>query len=157
MATEAQVQRMLILMEQQMTQLQTLQTENLQLRNATTNSVPSPQRPKKKTPDCPIVNANTDEQEWEMFKDSWNRYKTMTGITDGSTICMELRAACSRDVNRLLFEYVGADVLNAATESSLLDHIKSVAVRGTHKEVNRMKFFRLSQMDGETITHLLPV
>ena len=56
------------------------------------------------------------------------------------------------DVNRLLFEYVGATALNTATEEELLTYIKSIAVKGTHEEVYRMKFFRLSQMDSETVT-----
>ena len=56
------------------------------------------------------------------------------------------------DVNRLLFEYVGATALNIATEEELVTHMKRVAVKGTHKEVYRMKFFRLSQMDTETTT-----
>ena len=76
----------------------------------------------------------------------------MTTITTENVIRMELRTACSQDVYRLLFEYVEATSLNAATKSDLLEHIKSVAVKCTHKEVDRMKFFRLSQMDGETIT-----
>ena len=37
----------------------------------------------------------------------------------------------------------------------MLDFIKIVAVKGTHKEVHRMKFFRLCQMDGETITQFV--
>jgi len=158
MATEEQIQRMLMLMEQQMAQLNTLQTENTQLRNtAATDDAPlhRPPRPKTKSPDRPVINSNTDEQEWELFKDSWNRYKTMTAITEVSMLRLELRSACSPDVNRLLFEYIGADALNTATEVELLEYVKSVAVKGTHKEVHRMKFFRLSQMDGETITQFV--
>ena len=68
---------------------------------------------------------------------------------------MELRAACSQDVNRLLFEYVGATTLDVATEVQLSAHIKSVAVKGTCKEVHRMNFFKLAQMDGETITQYI--
>ena len=139
-----------------MTQLQTLQTENAHLRenaNATaTANHPPPQHPKTKAPDRPVINTNTDEREWELFKDSWSRYKAMAAITDTNMLCMELRAACSQDVNKLLFEYVGATNLNAADETQLLEHIKSVAVKDTHKEVHRMKFFRLSQTDGESIT-----
>ena len=160
MASEEQIQRMLVLMEQQMTQLTTLQAENTQLRNNVAG-VPPPQqqqqppRPKTKSPDRPVINADTDEQEWELFKDSWNRYKTMTAVTNVNMLRLELRAACSQDVNRLLFEYIGADALNTADENELLDFIKSVAVKGTHKEVHRMKFFRLCQMDGETITQFV--
>lgn len=76
----------------------------------------------------------------------------MTGIIDANMIRMELRAATSQDVNRLFFEYVGATNLNISTEDELLAHIKSVAVKGTHKKIQRMKFFWLSQMDGETFT-----
>ena len=146
---------MLALMEQQMAQIHTLQTENTQLRNSAPPTNAVPQRPKTKSPDRPVINANTDEQEWELFKDSWNRYKTMTGITDVNMLRLELRAACSQDVNRLLFEYVGADSLDTATEDDTLEYIKKVAVKGTHKEVHRIKFFRLSQMDGETITQFV--
>ena len=138
-------------MQQQMKQLQTLQTENSQLRNAQ-NPNPNVGRPKTKAPDRPVVNTNTDEREWELFKDSWGRYKTMTGITDLNLIRMELRAACSPDVNKLLFEYIGSTKLDAASEAELLTHIKSVAVKGTHKEVHRINFFRMKQMDGETVT-----
>ena len=146
---------MLEFMEQQMTQLHTLHIENIQLRNNVDNAPAPPTRTKTKSPDRPIINPDTDEQEWELFKDSWERYKTMAAITDQNMLRLELRAACSQDVNRLLFEYIGGETLNAATENELLDYIKSVAVKGTHKEVHRMKFFRLSQMDGETITQFI--
>lgn len=61
----------------------------------------------------------------------------MTSITGANMLRMELRAACSQDVIRLLFGYVGV----TATEEELLTHIKSVAVKGTHKEIHCMKFF----------------
>ena len=77
----------------------------------------------------------------------------MTGITQVDEIRMELRAACSSDVNRLLFEFVGATELDAADESALMGHIKSVAVKGLHKEVHRMNFGKIRQSDGESITH----
>ena len=132
-----------------MQQLQTLQAENTELRGT--------RRPagKTKTPDRPTVNANIDEREWELFKDTWNRYKTMTGITDVSTIRMELRACCSPDVNKLLFEFVGAEALDTATEANLLTHIRRVAVKDTHKEVHRINFSKLTQSEGETITQFV--
>jgi len=153
MATNDQLQQKLEMMRQQMEQLQTLQTENAALRaNQPPKIIPANTRPKTKAPDRPIININTDEREWELFKDSWNRYKVMTGITDQNVLRMELRASCSQEVNKLLFEYIGADILDTSTELNLLEHIKRVAVKGTHKEVHRINFFRLSQMDGETVT-----
>ena len=136
-----------------MSQLQSLQSENSQLRAASADSTTAPiTKTKTKAPDRPVINTDTDAREWELFKDSWSRYKIMTAITDPNFVRMELRAACSQDVNRLLFEYVGSESLNVASEDELLGHIKSVAVKETHKEVHRMNFFRLSQMEGETIT-----
>ena len=146
---------MLTLMEQQMHVINRQLETNDQQHPLQGQQQPPRVTAKTKSPDRPIINSDTDEQEWEHFKDSWNRYKTMTAITDANMIRLELRAACSKDVNRLLFEYVGAENLNAANEEEMLDFIKSVAVKGTHKEVHRMKFFRLSQMDGETITQFV--
>ena len=117
MANEQQIQQMLNLMQKQMEQLEVLRVENSQLMtNAVhqppTQTTPQQQRPKTKAPDRPVINANTDEREWELFKDSWNRYKLLAGITDDNLLRMELRASCSQDVNRLLFEYVGASTLD---------------------------------------------
>ena len=153
MASQEQIAQILTLVQQQMSQLQSLQSENSQLRAANADSTTAPiTKTKTKAPDRPVINTDTDAREWELFKDSWSRYKIMTAITDPNFVRMELRAACSQDVNRLLFEYVGSESLNVASEDELLDHIKSVAVKETHKEVHRMNFFRLSQMEGETVT-----
>ena len=75
----------------------------------------------------------------------------IAGITYDNLICMELGAACSQDVNKL-FEYVSASTLNAATKAQLMSHIKNIVVKETCKEVHQIDFFKLSQMDGETIT-----
>lgn len=37
----------------------------------------------------------------------------------------------------------------------MLTHIRSVAVKGTHKEVHRMNFSKLNQMEGETISQFV--
>lgn len=76
----------------------------------------------------------------------------MTCINNSDFIRMELRTACSQDVNKLLFAYVGAPTLDACNVDELLNHIKRAAVKGTHKEVHRINFFRLAQMDEERIT-----
>ena len=56
---------------------------------------------------------------------------------DTEVIRLELRASCSNEVNRLLFEYVGSVVLDNSTEEQLLQHIKTVAAKTAHKEVHR--------------------
>ena len=136
-------------MQQQMQQLNTLQRENVHLRTG------RPSGPKTKRPDRPTVNVNIDEREWELFKDTWQRYKTMTGLAGEDGIRMELRASCSSDVNKLLFEFVGATMLDTASEQELLGHIRSIAVKGTHKEVHRMNFGKLIQQEGESITQFV--
>ena len=74
---------------------------------------------------------------------------TLTGTRN------ELRSSCSPTVNRLLFNFVGAETLNSCTEQQLLQHIKSVAVKRIHKEVHRQHFHSLQQSEGESVTHYL--
>ena len=50
---------------------------------------------------------------------------------------------------------VGAESLNTSTEQELLQHIKSVAVKGLHKEIHRHTFHGMYQSEGESITHYL--
>lgn len=164
MATEAQLQQVIDLLQQQQQQINdqmktmtTLQAENAALKNSQTgqNAGGSTSGNSKfKKPDRPVINAGIDDREWALFLDSWSRYKSMVGVavTDVATIRQELRTACSPEVNKMLFEYVGASVLNACTETNLLEHIKSVAVKTVHKEVHRMAFSKMIQNQGESIT-----
>ena len=121
-------------------------------------NVASGEKRKTQRPDRPVINAGIDDREWSLFKDTWSRYKQMIGVSsetlgDVETIRMELRASCSPDVNRMLFEFVGPTILNSCTEDQLLDHIKSVAVKITHPEVHQMNFHAMRQEPGESITH----
>ena len=147
MATAEQMQAMMELMQQQMKQMQLLQDENTELRRK------QPSEAKIKRPDRPSIEANLSDSDWALFEDTWKRYKAMTGLRSDGELRMELRASCSSDVNKLLFEYVGPTQLDGATEEELLAHIKSVAVKGLHKEVHRMNFGKMRQADGESITH----
>ena len=141
---------MLDLMAQQMERMDALHAENATLRQQA--SVPL-QRAQKTKLDRPVVEANISDCDWALFEDSWRRYKVMAALTNVDNVRMELRAACSGDVNKLLFEFVGPEILDAASESELLGHIKAIAVKGLHKEVHRMNFSKLKQSDGESVTH----
>ena len=180
MANAEQFQQMLTLLQEQQkqqtemqkqmqTQMKTmndLQEENARLReapptenggnNATnaTNTT-NERRYNAKKPERPVINAGIDDREWVLFLDTWARYKTMLDIrdTDVVAIRMELRTACSVEVNKLLFEYVGPETLNSCNEADLLQHIKSVAVKVTDKEVHRVAFGKMNMNDGEAITH----
>lgn len=151
MANADQVQQMLDMMAQQMSHMQTLQKENAQLRDQQPRR--SQTEAKAKRPDRPVIEANLSDGDWALFEDTWKRYKSMTSLSKVEDIRMELRASCSSDVNKLLFEFVGPATLDNATEAELLAHIKTVAVKGLHKEVHRMNFSKLKQGDGESITH----
>ena len=152
MATVELITSMLEMMKQQMDTLTQLQAENARLRDANADAATSS---KSKKPDRPVIDANLDDQEWLLFLDAWERYKEMLGLsaTDVSRIRNELRESCSADVNKLLFEYVGAAQLKTCTEEELLTHIKSVAVRGVHKAVHRVEFSKMTQNEGEKATH----
>ena len=95
MATAAQVSEMLDMMKHQMARLDELQKENDGLRQRTT--LPSELKPKR--PDRPVIEGNLSDSEWALFLDTWGRYKVMTGLKEIADIRMELRAACSNEVN----------------------------------------------------------
>ena len=60
----------------------------------------------------------------------------MCELEDPAVIRNELRMACTPEANRLLFELIGHEILNSATEVHLLQQIRLVAVKGLHKEVH---------------------
>ena len=148
-----QMQQMLNLLQEQCTTMKQLQEENQELRDATRNGGGSAQFTLKK-PDRPVVDRDIDDREWAIFEDAWSRYKQLCNLkdTDVGRIRLELRESCSSDVNKLLFEYVGATTLNECSEKDLLDHIKSVAVKSVHKEVHRAEFHTMTQDLGEPVT-----
>lgn len=159
MSTTDQMQQMLELLQQQMKTMADLQAENARLReqsaNTTASTTGNAGKPKK--PDRPTVNNNIDDREWALFIDAWSRYKQMCNLmqADVGTVRLELRACCSTEVNKLLFEYVGATVLDTVTEAQLLGHMKEVTVKTVHKEVHRMAFHALSQDQGESVTQFV--
>ena len=78
----------------------------------------------------------------------------MGNLSGETVIRNELRACCSEEVDRMLFNFVGA-ALKTATEVQLLNHIKSIAVVGVHKEVHRQKFNKMVQAEGQGIVQFV--
>ena len=146
-ASNEQVVELLELLKGQMELLKQQQENNQGAGDNTTT--------KAKRPDRPVINSGIDDREWALFLDTWSRYKQMIGATDAAIIRMELRAACSPDVNKMLFEFVGPEVLNDCTEEELLAYIKSIAVKQVHHEVHQMNFHMMSQDEGEPITRFV--
>lgn len=103
----------------------------------------------------PIIEEDSTDNRWIIFKDEWNRYKEMAGLSNVQDIRNELRAACPQKVHEMLFNFVGPDALQTASESDLLEFVKSVAVKTVHPEVYRQHFYKLQQSDGETVTSFI--
>lgn len=116
-------------------------------------------RPKssKAKPNRPTIESDLDEMSWDIFLDNFSRYKKMANLQDNEEICLELREACSNDVNKSLYQYIGVTDLNAnnLTEAKLLEHIKSVAVKPIHPEVHRWNFNGLTQNEGEPVAQFV--
>ena len=111
----------------------------------------------KAKPSRPTCEADLDEMSWDIFLDNFNRYKKMANLQNNEEICLELREACSSDVNKSLYQYIGVTDLNAAslTEAELLEHIKSVAVKPIHPEVHRWNFNGLTQNEAEPVAQFV--
>ena len=159
MATPEQMQEIINLLKNQMDTVNALREENDHLRaaNGATGAAEASvgdNQYKAKKPDRPIINANIDDREWALFEDAWARYKKMCKLADEDVenIRLELRACCSSDVNKFLYEYIEPTKLNCCTEEELLLHIKTVAVKVVHKEVHCMGFNSLMQAAGEPVT-----
>ena len=153
-----QISEILKTMNDQMQEMQLLREENRDLpeRNQTLQERQHPGTAiKREQPKRPIIEANSDDNDWSIFLDSWKRYKRMTRIASNEDIVLELRSACSTEVNKLLFEFTGESALNeeGLSEEGLLEMIHSIAVKGIHKEVHRMNFGKITQSPGESITH----
>lgn len=150
MATTEQVTELITLMKQQIELQATQATQNAATAASASNL-------KVKRADRPIISSDMNDRDWSLFLDTWDRYKDMIGATGAgnatvNTVRNELRSACSADINRMLFEFVGPDVLAACDERTLLGHIKSVAVKQVHHEVHQLNFHRMTQEDGERVT-----
>ena len=76
--------------------------------------------------------------DWTLF------LKSMAALTNPDVIRMELWAACSTDVNKMLLQFVGPIILDACSEDELLGHkcwaINSIVVKQIHHEVHQKNF-----------------
>ena len=114
-----------------------------------TKSKPS-NRPR---PTRPTIEADLDGAMWAVFLDKWRHYKRIAELTEQEVV-LELHEACSPQVHKLLYQYVGTGALHneTITEEELLTHIKSVAVKAINVEVYRWRFTQLRQEQGEPVT-----
>ena len=120
--------------------------------NAPATNAPATQPPRisVKKPERPEIDLDASESQWAFFKNEWEIYKLRSGVT-GSEATLELRAACTPQLRRALFDFLGQDTLAAVDESSLLTHIQQVAVKGKNTAVHRQEFYSMMQSPDEPI------
>ena len=136
--------------------LQNLLHQMLNIQNTSLQHSANPRSDRNKAkPERPVIKQNSSDGDWQLYKDSWRRYKEMCRLTDAADIRNELRCTCSHEVNQLLFDLIGPTILDTCTEAELLGHIKAVAVQGSHKEVHRQKFQAVKQEEGQRVTSYL--
>ena len=141
-------------LNQQKLQMETILSQNKaidELKNELDKARSTNSHEQSKRPDRPLINPGLSDNQWLLFQDSWGRYKELANLSKPDRIRNELRAACSQEVNELLFELFGPQQLNSMTEESLLEAIKKVAVEGAHEEVHGQNFFKMKQDTGEPI------
>lgn len=144
MALMLQMQQQQLAMQEQMTQLMAKLIPGQQTQD--------PSNRQRVKLERPSIEADSSDNKWIIFTDAWTRYKQMAKLDTLVEIRNDLRSACSSSVNEMLFNFVGPDALNSASEAQLLAYIKSVAVKSIHPEVYRQQFFAMRQSDGESIT-----
>jgi len=146
-----QMQQQQIQMQAQMTQFMSKIMDMETKQRQTDKNESSPKNLERL--ERPKIHPDSTDNRWIIFLDEWERYKDMAKLNDPKKIRQELRLSCSTPVNDLLFNFIGPDALNIASEEVLLKYIKSVAVKKVHPEVYRQQFFVMKQADGESITN----
>ena len=102
-----------------------LAMEYLKLHQANEHSEQPPQvggqavsaKPRAEKVPRPQIKLGVGQDEFSYFKDEWTSYKRSCGITDETETRDQLRAACSEDLRRNLFNCLGSKLKNPATRN----------------------------------------
>ena len=84
------------------------------------HSIPYAYTSQFRRPERPSIGLYATDSDWKLFIETWTRYKDMCRLRDPAVIRNELRTARNPEENRLLFDLIGPDTLNSATEEYLL-------------------------------------
>ena len=103
-----------------------------------------------KKPDRPEIDLETSEAEWAFFCSGWDIYKTRSGIKN-KEITLELRAACTTELRRALYNFIGQAKLSTFDEITLKAFICQMAVKGKNTAVYRHEFYSMAQSAEESI------
>ena len=72
--------------------------------------------PHIKRAERPDVDVGCSESQWLFFLDEWKSYKRRTTL-DATKVVDELRASCTKELRRILFEFVGGSTLETISEN----------------------------------------
>ena len=122
----------------------------LAAQNASREHPPPRTRVKKPNPVRPIIDLDSSEGDWDFFIAEWGRYKRQAEIKD-SEVTDELQDACSKELRKDIFDFVGPSVVETLNEKTLLEHIKTLAIKGKNKAVHRKEFYGMSQAPGQPV------
>ena len=114
------------------------------------SSSPNSAKARVKTAERPEIDVGSNEDQWEFFLHEWDLYKRRT-LLEVSRVSDELRACCTKDLRKVLFDFVGGTALDGLSEPQLLKQIKVAAVVGKNTAVHRKEFHAILQAPGETI------
>ena len=106
---------------------------------------------KVKSAERPEIDLKCTESQWAFFIDEWNSYKRMTSLVEVRQIVDELRACCTMELRRTLFNLMGSSTVETLTEANLLKKIKESAVVGKNVSVHRKEFYGIMQEPGESL------
>ena len=109
-----------------------------------------PTQGKIKHAERPQIDVGCNEDQWEFFQHEWKSYKRRTSIKN-TQLSDELSACCTKDLRKILFDFVGSAALDKITEDQLLKNIKSAAVIGKNTSVHRKEFYSIMQSQGEPV------
>ncbi len=101
-------------------------------------------RPRLKPPERPDVYLGFSETQWAFFADEWRLYKRRAELKPNQ-LKDELRACCSKELRRTLFDFVGGSAIDALDEPQLLEKIRVTDVIGKDKAVHRKEFYEIVQ------------
>ncbi|CAE1263626.1 unnamed protein product [Acanthosepion pharaonis] len=82
--------------------------------------------PLRVKPERLVTESDTSDNKWIIFRDAWSRYKQIIQLTDPTKTRNELRSACNSSVNEMLFNFVGPNALNNATEEQLPESVACI-------------------------------
>ena len=90
----------------------------------------------------PVISASGTSEEWSYFKQRWDEYKLATRLT-GNDIIFQLLECCDealrKDLSRSFTNLIAPD------ETTLLDNIKTLAIRQENVMVARLQLQQLRQ------------